>query len=674
MTDKEYPTTLPDFSPTLPGFRAEEFLTLTETLLAVPIEQNQVALDAAPFRLVAPEPLPEGPLSPLPPRWYPRPVPDVLEAARAGLVPPPKPAIFEGRMVELERVLRPLLAGHPMRVHGEMGVGKTTLLAAVATHERTRGRFRRVWWIDRPARLDQTLALALNLPHALAEGDPTARRAILAEHLDDHTLLIVDNTYPGDPALDGLLNLTQHVLLGVDTAPEVLDPDDPLPDDPEGVVTLRVFDDTSAINVLALYGGIEDTRKIRGELMRIANTLGNYPLALMLAGKLISRDGLSLDDLQEALVVRPPTGSSEDEDEEEKLRRATLNRALDVSVSALPGDYRTLFETFGAFPAEGAPLDGLLHTARIGSLLATRRGLILLAEYGFIRADHRDPQFYVMHPAIHIRAAEDEPYAPKHAIGKRMHAWALNYARANTENLLALYRAETALRFASETSGGATNPLLDVLRPYLREYVPGAFPGDESPWLDKTRSEGANLTQYGLELTDQGAYFAAEEALTRALDIRREHDSNHAVAETLVALGRLYDTSGRCPQAAESMVNAAELVYNLGAELVTQRHPARAGPRLPPYRASQRRVGRAGRVARTPTWNEPPSCAPRAIIPPPSRRLSAPRTPHPICAPNCSCWRGVMPTRCKRSAARMTPPQPTCAPRFSGCKGPSMRR
>ncbi len=60
-------------------------------------------------------------------------------------------------------MLRPLLAGNPVRVLGEPGAGKTALLAHVAFHERTRRRFRRVWWFDSPDLIDQTLALALNL-------------------------------------------------------------------------------------------------------------------------------------------------------------------------------------------------------------------------------------------------------------------------------------------------------------------------------------------------------------------------------------------------------------------------------------------------------------------------------------------------------------------------------
>ncbi|MBN2303606.1 MAG: hypothetical protein JXQ72_03970, partial [Anaerolineae bacterium] len=279
MTDQTH--TLPEFTPALPGFRTEEFLTLTETLLAFPVEQDPAALNAAPFRLDRPEPVPELPLEPLPPRWYPRPAPTVIEAARASLVPPPRPAILEGRANALARLLRPLLAGHPVQVRGEPGVGKTALLATVAVHERTRQRFRRIWWFDSPDRLLQTLALALNLPHILGDRDSARQRARLAERLDDHTLLIVDNVAAGDPVLAMLNVLTSHVLVGMDIAPEPPDPQNPIPDDPEGVITLRGLDDAAAVDALAAHAGIADTRQLRGVLQRIVTALGHHPYALM---------------------------------------------------------------------------------------------------------------------------------------------------------------------------------------------------------------------------------------------------------------------------------------------------------------------------------------------------------------------------------------------------------
>ncbi|MCL4238675.1 MAG: tetratricopeptide repeat protein [Anaerolineae bacterium] len=600
------PLIVPEFAPALPGFRADEFLALTETLLDIPIEQGQERLDTAPFRLDRPEPRPETPLPPLPSRWYPRPVLAVIEAARAWLKSPPRPRIFEGRANEIARVLRPLLSGSPVQVRGEAGAGKTTLLATIAAHERTRQRFRRIWWFDDPDRLDQTLALALNLPHVLTEPDPTRRWGLLAAHLDEHTLLIVDNLADGDPRFDALLALSEHVLVAAEIVPEVPDPDAPAPDeplpDPEGVVTLRALDDLSAIDALARHAGLEDARRLRPQLLHLARALGNHPYALMLAGTLLRRDGLSLDDLERLLSADgaglagdAETGepdeqaSSEDEEatpdapesvavapaeaQSDDTPAVCLSRALDASVAALPRDYRRLFEAFAAFPPVGAPLDGLRAVAGIGSALSARRGMTMLIEYGFIARDHRDPDLYVMHPVPYARAAADDDEHPAQSkIGKKMRAWALRYARAHSGAPLALYRAQGGLLHAYHLANAhgpvyIGEPLAEALRPYLREYVPGLPPGDEEPpELSGARAEAANLLRYGIELTDQGAYYAAEEALNRALALRQEHDSAHAIAETLVAQARLLDMAGHAEDAAEKLLEAAEMVFQLGAE------------------------------------------------------------------------------------------------------------
>ncbi len=250
-------------------------------------------------------------------------------------------------------------------------------------------------------------------------------------------------------------------------------------------------------------------------------------------------------------------------------RLASLNRALDVSIEALPRDYKRLFDTFGAFAPDGAPFDGLHTIARIGNPLATRRGLILLADYGLIRRDHRDPDQYVMHPFAYARtsAQDDDDSTGDGKLIRKVQAWALRYVRAHQDNPAALYHAGTSLRHALNSDEENT-ALREALRPYLCEYVPGALAnlGGQPPELTGLRAEAANLTQYGIELTDQNAFYAAEGALNHALEIRQAHESPHANAETLVALGRLYDRVGRLGEAADALVKAAELVFKLDAE------------------------------------------------------------------------------------------------------------
>ena len=54
----QFPLSLTGFTPLLEGFRADEFLALTEALLAIPGEHDPAWLTEAPFRLKAPEPRP----------------------------------------------------------------------------------------------------------------------------------------------------------------------------------------------------------------------------------------------------------------------------------------------------------------------------------------------------------------------------------------------------------------------------------------------------------------------------------------------------------------------------------------------------------------------------------------------------------------------------------------
>lgn len=576
------PLSLPGFTPLLEGFRADEFRVLTETLLAIPVEHDPAWLTQAPFRLNAPEARPEPLLPALPPRWYPRPAREVVDAARAGLAPPPRPPIFEGRSVELEHLLRPLLSGHPMQVRGERGIGKTTLLAIVANHERTRQRFRRIWWLDRPDCLDQTLALALNLPHLLSESDPDERRALLAAQLDDHTLLIVDNLRAGDPLIDALPRLTEHVLLAVETEaqpPEIAAPPE---EDPAGVISLRALSEAPAIEALAQHADIRDTRRLRGELGRLTNALARHPFALTIAGRLISRDGLTLGELEDALgdMPAPPLDLDDDAAPEEiaaealAAYHARITRPVAVSIDALPGDYRTLLAALSLFPPDGAPFEALHAVGGLASPLATRRGLLMLSDYGLIGLDHRDPWRATLPSLVGDCAQTLAPGSFCDEGRGRLVDWAQQFAAEHAAASPTLYRAQSTLCHAldladAETERTRYRRLLGALRPYLREYAPDRLPPDAAqrePELTGERAESARLTRQGLAQTDAGEWEAAEQALTQALALRREHDSPHAIAETLVALARLYDAEGDYSRAAEHLIEAAEMVFSLGAE------------------------------------------------------------------------------------------------------------
>jgi hypothetical protein len=120
-------TELPPFTPRLEDYRAGEFLEHSLILLEYPIEQDQQALDLAPFQVKPPPPSPDPLIPALPPVWYPKPSPAILQLAGT-LLQPTRPLLFMGVAAQeaAERIMRPLLAGQgPMIVQGEAGIGKT---------------------------------------------------------------------------------------------------------------------------------------------------------------------------------------------------------------------------------------------------------------------------------------------------------------------------------------------------------------------------------------------------------------------------------------------------------------------------------------------------------------------------------------------------------------------
>jgi hypothetical protein len=148
-------TELPPFNPRLEEFRAEEFLAHSLSLLEYPIEQDQNVLDIAPFQVKPPPMPPEPPIALLPHVWYPKPTPGVLHFVPK-LLQAQRPISFVGEAADAaaERAMRPLLGGTgPITIRGESGIGKSTMLRYIATHERTKQRFRRIWYFDAPERV-----------------------------------------------------------------------------------------------------------------------------------------------------------------------------------------------------------------------------------------------------------------------------------------------------------------------------------------------------------------------------------------------------------------------------------------------------------------------------------------------------------------------------------------
>lgn len=555
---------LPPFTPRLEEFRFAEFHRQSLELLKFPIEHDQKALDLEPFQVKPPPPPPDPPIPLLPYVWYPKPIQAVRDWALGRLVPN-RSDHFIGttRTSESQRVMRPLLAGNgPVRIQGELGMGKTTMLSYIASHERTRQRYRRIWWFDDPKFVTQTLALALNLAPALIEPDLDTQIEMLHEALDDNTLLVIDNLSPD--IVEQFLGLSHHLLVGIETPPEIIENDEELPIDPEGVVTLHHLPKADALELMADACGVTEKNQMRGQMRawmaHIAKLLNGHPLAIVFAGALFREDGLPMERLVEIFSdrINPEVPDP--------------HIAFELSLNALASDYATLLTAFGALPASGATIEALMTTANMENEIAVYRGLSFLAKRGFISQDTRVGAYYVAHPLIWLRMASHNLHASNNPFGERLRQWVLRSARRNREDAAAIYRNQREILYTLECAheenlSKIVHQLNMTLGAYLREYAPTYLATDiPAPQLVGERARAMTLIGDGLKLSEKGDLDAAKEAFAEGLSHAEKYGSDHEIAESLVAIARYYDTIDDYAAATENMERAAKLVFDLNAD------------------------------------------------------------------------------------------------------------
>lgn len=549
-------TELPPFTPKLEDYRAEEFLAHTLSLLAFPVELDQHALDMAPFVVKEPPRAPEPPVPLLPHIWYPRAAQGVTQAVPRLLTPPRLPYAFfaEAANSAAEKVMKPLLAGSGMQiVQGEAGIGKTMLLLHIANHERTKQRFRRIWWFEDVERVGQLAGIALGMSHVLAEPDPVQQLQLLQGHLGDATLIIVDNLTPEHPLLPTLMNLSPFVLLGLRIPPEILEEGTELPADPPNVVTLRKWSAEEAVNYLAQAASYRNEkgiiREIRPLLDDLAQRLAYHPLHLALTVPLLVEDRLPLDRLLGLLDAQPDI--------------------LTLSIDALPAEYRLLLEAFGAFSPLGVEFDPLVNLLGFKNELVLRRGLTFLWRRRLL---NQWEERYTLPLMIYERMMALHPHKPGNTLGDRARQWVVRYAESFTYDSTALFWAEHHLRHLYQVTaqygyGDIKSKLNKALNLYLSTYITGFLPLDAPPpRLIGERAQAVQLARQGLDTAEKGDMDNGRLLIDSALQQLEIHGSDHDRAEALVMLGRVYDLGGQYAQAAQTLEKAAKLVYDLNAE------------------------------------------------------------------------------------------------------------
>lgn len=554
---------LPPFTPRLEGFRQEEFHRQSLALLEFPIGHDEAALDRAPFVIQHFE-KPSEPLLPaLAHVWYARPTQKVRDWVLGQLIPPSSPNVVgKTRLNQGNQAVRLVVGGSgPIFLQGEAGMGKTTLLAYIANHERTRQRYRRIWWLDNPWRAMQGLALALNVPQALSR-DEQGFIELVKPLITENTLLVVDNITLEQ--VDFFRRLSPHIVVGVEIPSDASEMEVPILPPSETVITLEPLDKGDAFELIAEVCGVTDKKAIRGQMRawmsHIVRLLGGHPLALVIAGALFREDGFPMEQLVDLLsaYVDP--------------EHPNPYAAMDVSLSAMPDDYTQILYAFGALPLTGTTLDVLLAMTKMQNALGGYRALAFLEKRGFITQDRRLGEKYVAHPIVWQRMMQTEPHAANHPLGERLRQWVLTHARRYSEDPDQLYRYQEITLYVIDIArryryDDIVHKLNMTLSAYFHEYLPShVVENAPPPRLIGERALAAQQLQRGVDDLGKGDLEAAVQTLTEALKQIRLYGSDHEIAEALVANAHLEDQRQNYPPAVQYLEEAAKLCFDLNAQ------------------------------------------------------------------------------------------------------------
>ena len=550
---------LPPFTPTLKSFQLGEFHEQSLRLLDYPAAHNQHWLDFAPFAIRIPEPPPEPSIPLLAHQWYPKPIQAIRDQALGKTMPPPPVPLYgKIRITEAQRVMRPLLAGNgPVYVQGESGIGKSTLLNFIANHERTRQRYRRIWWLDHPQHVIQSLILILNQGQIFTESVPSQQILLLRDVLSDDTLIIIDNCTPADTERYKILS--PHIVFGVETAPEILEPDEPLPEDPENTVTLRALPPEDALEIMIHTSGMTDRNNLRGQmrawLTHISRLLNGHPLAMVVVGALFKEDALPMERIVELLNTHI------DQNAPNPLA------ILDLSLKALPIEYAQILEALTLLPIYGANVETLVAITKIEQNISIHRALAFLMKHGFVQ---RNGYYYFAHPLVLARMENITGNSKKFV--ERLRQWALSLARRNRDTPDKLYRFQQEIfhtidQAQIQRQNSFIQKIMVPLGGYCREYAPQYLDQDTpAPPLVGERARAATLIGDGLRHLEHGEFEAARVTFLEGLTHTEKHGSDHEIAEALVAVARYDEAVQDYATTIKRLERAARLIYDLRAE------------------------------------------------------------------------------------------------------------
>ncbi|MBN1285596.1 MAG: protein kinase, partial [Anaerolineae bacterium] len=287
--------------------------------------------------------------------------PPGLPAAAPVLPPiPAPPVLLVGRSAIKAAIHKGLDGGGRVSLHGMGGMGKTALAATVA-YERKENHGEKVLWVmvgqrgDWSAVYDDIGRIFDN--RAVAGLEPDAKPAHTRTILDRQkiNLIVLDDVWDGAPVRrferDALpagcaLLVTGRERIGVGRAHDVMH-----------------LNDQDSAALFRYHAGLPNYADVR----QVCTLLDGHPMAIEIAGRMMSIDGLSLDVLCDRLKNAGERARTLKLSEAE---RENVSAVLQTSYEILSAGERSVFRSFGALWTTTATAELLAPVARLNERAA----------------------------------------------------------------------------------------------------------------------------------------------------------------------------------------------------------------------------------------------------------------------------------------------------------------